>query len=153
MHLILIHTIRSWPASRVKIMGETVVRYMEEEILGKILPAEDIAGILVEPIQGEGGYVVPTSAFFPALRKLCDKHGILLIADEVQSGMGRTGKWWAIEHLGAEPDIVCSAKGIASGVPSGAMIARKSVMDWPRGSHGNTYGGNPMARLPSQLSI
>ena len=133
--------------------GETVVRYMEEEILGKILPAEDIAGILVEPIQGEGGYVVPTSAFFPALRKLCDKHGILLIADEVQSGMGRTGKWWAIEHLGAEPDIVCAAKGIASGVPLGAMIARKSVMDWPRGSHGNTYGGNPMACAAALATI
>ena len=125
--------------------GETVVHYIEEEILGKILPAEDIAGILVEPIQGEGGYVVPTPGFFPALRKVCDKHGILLIADEVQSGMGRTGKWWAIENFGVEPDIICAAKGIASGVPLGAMIARKSIMDWPRGSHGNTYGGNPLA--------
>jgi len=125
--------------------GEAVVRYIEEEILGKILPADDIAGVLVEPIQGEGGYVVPTPGFFPALRKLCDKHGILLIADEVQSGMGRTGKWWAIENFGVEPDIVCAAKGIASGVPLGAMIARKHVMNWPRGAHGNTYGGNPIA--------
>ena len=133
--------------------GEAVVRYMEEEILGKILPADDVAGILVEPIQGEGGYIVPAPGFFPALRKLCDKHGILLIADEVQSGMGRTGKWWAIENFGAEPDIVCVAKGIASGVPLGAMIARKSVMDWPRGSHGNTYGGNPIACAAALATI
>jgi 4-aminobutyrate aminotransferase len=133
--------------------GRTVVRYMEEEILGKILPAEDIAGILVEPIQGEGGYVVPSEGFFPALRELCDKHGILLIADEVQSGMGRTGKWWAIENFGVEPDIVCAAKGIASGVPLGAMIARESVMDWPKGSHGNTYGGNPIACAAALATI
>ena len=133
--------------------GEAVVRYMEEEILGKILPAEDVAGILIEPIQGEGGYIVPTPGFFPALRELCDRHGILLIADEVQSGMGRTGKWWAIENFGVEPDIICAAKGIASGVPLGAMIARKSVMDWPKGSHGNTYGGNPIACTAALATI
>lgn len=133
--------------------GETVVRYIEEEILGKILPADDVAGILVEPIQGEGGYVVPPKGFFPALRKLCDKNGILLIADEVQSGMARTGKWWAIENFDTEPDIVCVAKGIASGVPLGAMIARKSVMDWPKGSHGNTYGGNPLACAAALATI
>jgi 4-aminobutyrate aminotransferase len=133
--------------------GETVVRYMEEEILGKILPADDVAGILVEPIQGEGGYIIPTPGFFPALRKLCDKHGILLIVDEVQSGMGRTGKWWAIENFGVEPDIVCAAKGIASGVPLGAMIARKRIMDWPKGSHGNTYGGNPIACVAALATI
>ena len=133
--------------------GETVVRYIEEEILGKITPAEDVAGILVEPIQGEGGYIVPPKGFFPALRKLCDKHGILLIADEVQSGMGRTGKWWAIENFDTEPDIVCVAKGIASGVPLGAIIARKSVMDWPKGSHGNTYGGNPLACAAALATI
>ncbi len=125
--------------------GETVVRYIEEEILGHILPPDEVAGILVESIQGEGGYIVPPPGFFPALRELCDKHEILLIADEVQSGMGRTGKWWAIEHFDVEPDIVTAAKGIASGMPLGATIARKSVMDWPRGSHGNTYGGNPLA--------
>jgi 4-aminobutyrate aminotransferase len=125
--------------------GETVVRYIDEEIFSRILPAEDVAGILVEPIQGEGGYIVPPPGFFPALRKLCTQYGILLIVDEVQSGIGRTGKWWAIENFGVEPDIVCSAKGIASGMPMGAMIARKSVMTWPRGSHGNTYGGNPIA--------
>jgi 4-aminobutyrate aminotransferase len=125
--------------------GETVVRYIEEEILGKIAPADEVAGVLVEPIQGEGGYIVPTDGFFPALRELCDRHGIMLIVDEVQSGIGRTGKWWAIEHFGIEPDIVCSAKGIASGIPLGVMFARKSVVDWPKGSHGNTYGGNPIA--------
>lgn len=133
--------------------GEAVVRYMKEEILGKILPAKDVAGILVEPIQGEGGYIVPEAGFFPALRELCDKHGILLIADEVQSGMGRTGKWWAIENFGVEPDIVCTAKGIASGMPLGAIIARESVMDWPRGSHGNTYGGNPIACAAALATI
>jgi 4-aminobutyrate aminotransferase len=125
--------------------GQTVVRFIEEEVFGHSVPADEVAGILVEPIQGEGGYVVPPAGFFPALRALCNKHGILLIADEVQSGAGRTGKWWAIEHFNTEPDIVCTAKGIASGMPLGAMIARKSVMTWPKGAHGNTYGGNPIA--------
>src|SRR3990172_12694847 len=109
------------------------------------MPPEDGAAVLIEPVPGEGGYVVPPDSFFPKLRKLCDKYGILLIADEVQSGMGRTGKWWALEHWRVEPDIVCTAKGIASGMPLGAMIARKSIMDWPAGAHGNTYGGNPLS--------
>ncbi len=125
--------------------GETVVDYIENVILKHAVPPDDCAGILVEPIQGEGGYLVPPAGFFPALRKLCDKYGILLIDDEVQAGVGRTGKWWAIEHWGVEPDIVCFAKGIASGVPLGGIIARESVMDWPAGAHGNTYGGNPLA--------
>lgn len=125
--------------------GETVVRYIEEQIFRQIVPAEEVAAILLEPIQGEGGYIVPPAGFFPALRKLCDKYGILLIADEVQSGMGRTGKWWAIENFGVEPDIFTTAKGIASGMPLGACVARKSVMTWERGAHGNTYGGNPLA--------
>lgn len=125
--------------------GETVVRYIEEQLFRQVVPAEEVAGILVEPIQGEGGYIVPPAGFFPALRALCDKYGILLIADEVQSGMGRTGKWWAIENFGVEPDIFTSAKGIASGVPLGACVARHTIMTWERGSHGNTYGGNPLA--------
>ena len=125
--------------------GETVVRYIEEQILGKLLPWEDVAAVLVEPIQGEGGYIPPAPGFFQRLREICTKYDILLIADEVQSGMGRTGKWWAIEHFGVEPDIVCVGKGIASGIPLGAIIARKSVVTWPIGSHGNTYGGNPIA--------
>ncbi len=123
--------------------GETVVRYIEDQIFKQIVPADEVAGILLEPIQGEGGYIVPPAGFFPALRKMCDKYGILLIADEVQSGMGRTGKWWAIENFGVEPDIFTTAKGIASGVPLGACVARKSIMTWERGAHGNTYGGNP----------
>ncbi|GAB4578525.1 MAG: acetyl ornithine aminotransferase family protein [Anaerolineales bacterium] len=125
--------------------GETVVRYIEEQVFGRLHDPEEVAGILVEPIQGEGGYVIPAPGFFPALRALCDKYGILLIVDEVQSGVGRTGKWWAVENFGVEPDIVAAAKGIASGVPLGAMIARKSVVTWPMGAHGNTYGGNPIA--------
>jgi 4-aminobutyrate aminotransferase len=133
--------------------GEAVVRYIEEEILSRILPPEEVAGFLIEPIQGEGGYIVPPPDFFPALRELCDKYGILLIADEVQSGMGRTGKWWAIENFGVEPDIVTSAKGIASGVPLGATIARREIMDWPKGSHGNTFGGNPLACSASLATI
>ena len=125
--------------------GDTVVNYIEKTLFKSLIPPDDVAAILVEPIQGEGGYVVPPPAFFPRLREICDKHGILLIVDEVQAGMGRTGKWWAIEHTGVEPDIICTAKGIASGVPLGAIIARKSVMTWKVGSHGNTYGGNPLA--------
>lgn len=133
--------------------GETVVRFIEEEIFGHNVPGDEIAGVLVEPIQGEGGYLIPPDGFFPALRKLCNKYGILLIADEVQSGMGRTGKWWAIEHFGVEPDIITSAKGIASGLPLGACIARESVMQWPRGTHGNTYGGNPIACAAALATI
>lgn len=133
--------------------GETVVRYIENEILGRILPADAVAGILVEPIQGEGGYIIPPAGFFPALRELCDRHGILLIADEVQAGVGRTGKWWSIEQFGVEPDIFCTAKGIASGMPLGMMVARKSVATWPRGSHGNTYGGNPVSCAASLATL
>jgi 4-aminobutyrate aminotransferase len=133
--------------------GETIVRFIEEEIFGHNVPGDEIAGVLVEPIQGEGGYIVPPDGFFPALRKLCNKYGILLIADEVQSGMGRTGKWWAIEHFGVEPDIITSAKGIASGLPLGACIARESVMQWSKGTHGNTYGGNPISCAASLATI
>ncbi len=125
--------------------GQTVVRFIEEEIFGHLLPPEDVAGVLIEPIQGEGGYIIPPPGFFPALRELCDRHHLLLIVDEVQSGVGRTGKWWAIEHFDVEPDIVCIAKGIASGVPLGVMMAREHLMTWPKGSHGNTFGGNPLA--------
>ena len=133
--------------------GKTVVRYIEEQIFGRLHDPSEVAGILIEPIQGEGGYVVPTPGFFPALRELCDRYGILLIADEVQSGVGRTGKWWAIEHFGVEPDIVCAAKGIASGVPFGVMLARESIVTWPTGAHGNTYGGNPLACAASLATM
>jgi 4-aminobutyrate aminotransferase len=139
--------------SQDQLHGEAVVRFIEETVFAQVLPAEDCAGILVEPIQGEGGYIVPSDDFFPALRKLCDKYGILLIVDEVQSGVGRTGKWWAIEHWGVEPDIVCSAKGLGSGMPIGATIARESVMQWPRGAHGNTFGGNPVSCTAALMTL
>lgn len=133
--------------------GVTVVRYIEEQILGHVLPPDNVAAVLIESIQGEGGYIVPTLGFFPALRELCDKYGILLIVDEVQCGMGRSGKWWAIEHFGVEPDIVCAAKGIASGMPMGATIAKEHIMNWPKGAHGNTYGGNPLACAAALATI
>lgn len=125
--------------------GDTVIRYLEEVIFKTVVPPTDVAGILVEPIQGEGGYVVAPKNFFPRLREVCDKYGILMIVDEVQTGMGRTGRWWAIEHWGVEPDIICMAKGIASGIPLGGFMGRNSVMTMPAGAHGNTYGGNPIA--------
>ncbi len=133
--------------------GVTVVRYIEEQVLGHLLPPDDVAGILLEPIQGEGGYVIPTPGFFPALRDLCDRYKILLIADEVQSGMGRTGKWWAMEHFGVEPDIVTAAKGIASGFPLGLMLAKKHIATWENATHGSTYGGNPMACAAALATI
>jgi len=99
----------------------------------------------VEPIQGEGGYVVAPDIFMQELRRICDRHGILLVVDEVQSGVGRTGKWWAVEHSGVEPDMVCMAKGIASGMPLGITLTRAELMDWVPGSHASTFGGNPVA--------
>jgi len=125
--------------------GEAVIDYIEHLVLGKRTAPTDVAAIFIEPIMGEGGYVVPPDSFMPALRKLCDKYGILLVADEIQSGIGRTGKWWAMEHFNTEPDIVTSAKGIASGMPLGAIIARKSLMTWDAGAHGSTFGGNPVS--------
>jgi 4-aminobutyrate aminotransferase len=115
-------------------------------LFDKLVPADEVAAIIVEPIQGEGGYVLPEDGFLPGLRELCDRHGILLIADEIQTGAGRTGAMWAVEHWGVEPDILLSAKGIASGLPLSAVVARASIMDsWSRGAHGSTYGGNPVA--------
>jgi 4-aminobutyrate aminotransferase len=125
--------------------GSAGLDELEERVFRRLMPADEFAAVIVEPIQGEGGYVIPDAAFFPRLREICDRHGILLIADEVQSGAGRTGKMWAIEHFGVEPDILLTAKGIASGMPIGAMIARSDVMTWATGSHGSTYGGNPVA--------
>jgi 4-aminobutyrate aminotransferase len=118
---------------------------IENRIFKHLVPADEVAAVIVEPIQGEGGYVVPEDDFLPRLRELCDRHGILLVADEVQSGAGRTGKMWAIQHWGVEPDILLSAKGIGSGMPVGAMVARSEVMSWTPGAHGSTYGGNPVA--------
>ncbi len=119
-------------------------RYIEEKLFKTTLPPEEVAAIFIEPIQGEGGYVVAPPIFMQELRRICDKYGILLVADEVQSGAGRTGKWWAIEHTGVEPDIVCIAKGIASGMPLGICMTRAEIMDWKPGSHASTFGGNPV---------
>ncbi len=121
------------------------VRQIEETVLRRIAPPDEVAAIFVEPIQGEGGYYVPPAGFLPALRALCDRHGFLLVADEVQSGMGRTGKLYAVEHWDVEPDIICLAKGIASGMPLGAIVSKDEVMDWPPGSHASTFGGNPVS--------
>jgi 4-aminobutyrate aminotransferase len=120
-------------------------RYIEEKLFKTILAPEEVAAIFVEPVQGEGGYVVAPTVFMQELRRICDRHGILLVADEVQSGMGRTGKWWAIEHTGVKPDIVCCAKGIASGMPLGVTISKAEIMDWVPGSHASTFGGNPVS--------
>lgn len=125
--------------------GDAVIDYLEHVVFAQMVSPAEVAGILIEPIQGEGGYVLPTPNYFPRLRDLCSRHGIMLIADEVQSGMGRTGKWWAIENFGVEPDIITSAKGIASGLPLGAVIARQSVMNWRPGQQGSTFGGNPLS--------
>jgi 4-aminobutyrate aminotransferase len=125
--------------------GKAVLDYIRM-LFERNVPASEVAAILVEPIQGEGGYLVPPDGFLPGLRALCDEHGILLICDEVQSGVGRTGRMFAIEHWGVRPDIVTSAKGLGSGLPIGAVIARRSIMEqWKRGAHGNTYGGNPLS--------
>jgi 4-aminobutyrate aminotransferase len=120
-------------------------RFIEEKLFKSVLPAEEVAAIFVEPIQGEGGYVVAPDNFMRELRGICDRHGILLVVDEVQSGAGRTGKWWAIEHTGVEPDIVCMAKGIASGMPLSVCMSRAEIMDWAPGSHASTFGGNPVS--------
>jgi 4-aminobutyrate aminotransferase len=121
------------------------VKQIEDTVFKRIAPPDEVAAIFVEPIQGEGGYYVPPRGFLPSLRDLCDRYGILLVTDEVQCGMGRTGKLFAAEHWGVEADIVCLAKGIASGMPLGVIIARDTVMDWPSGSHASTFGGNPVS--------
>jgi len=121
------------------------VDFIDEYVLQKYVPPEEVAAILFEPIQGEGGYVVPPEGYFQRLKKLADKYGILLIDDEVQAGMGRTGRWFAIEHWEVEPDIICMAKALASGLPLGATIARAKIMDWGGGSHASTFGGNPLS--------
>ncbi len=141
----LVPDIHHVPYPRPEEDGEGCVRRIEETVLYRTAPPEEVAAIFVEPIQGEGGYNVPPPGFLPALRELCDRHGILLVADEIQSGMGRTGTMFAVEHWGVRPDILCLAKGIASGMPLGAIVASDEVMDWPPGSHASTFGGNPVS--------
>lgn len=120
-------------------------RFIEEKLFKTVLAPEEVAAIFIEPIQGEGGYVVAPDNFLRELRAICNRHGILLVVDEVQSGAGRTGKWWAIEHSGVEPDMVCIAKGIASGMPLGICMTRSEIMNWVPGSHASTFGGNPVS--------
>jgi 4-aminobutyrate aminotransferase len=133
--------------------GAATIEYLEERLFKTILPPEEVAAIVVEPVQGEGGYLLPHKSFHQQLRRIADKYGMLLIHDEVQSGMGRTGRMFASEHFGVVPDIVTLAKGIASGMPLSAMIARAELMDWGPGSHASTFGGNPVAIAASLATV
>jgi 4-aminobutyrate aminotransferase len=133
--------------------GIECIGVLEKVLFRYEVRPEEVAAIFVEPIQGEGGYLVPPPEYLPMLRELCRKHGILLVLDEIQSGFGRTGKMFACEHWGIEPDILCAAKGIASGMPLGAMIARDEVSTWARGTHGSTFGGNPVACAAALATI
>lgn len=130
------------------------VKFIEDFVIRKKVPGDEIAAIIVEPIQGEGGYVLPRDDFFPRVRALCDKYGILLIVDEIQSGVGRTGKWCAVEHWDVKPDIVCLAKGLGSGFPIGATVTRREIMgQWVPGAHASTFGGNPLACAVAAATI
>jgi 4-aminobutyrate aminotransferase len=128
-------------------------KFIERELFKKIVDPQEVAAIIVEPIQGEGGYVPGPADFLRDLQRICRQHGILFITDEVQSGMGRTGKWWAGDHAGLEPDILCVAKGIASGLPLSAIIARSSVMDWKPGAHASTFGANPVSVAAALVTL
>ncbi|MEP0841918.1 MAG: acetyl ornithine aminotransferase family protein [Phycisphaerae bacterium] len=129
------------------------VEPIRETIFKRICAPEEVAAIFVEPLQGEGGYIVPPADFLPGLRALCDEHGILLVLDEIQSGMGRTGRMFCCEHVGVVPDILLLAKGIASGMPLGAVVAREAIMDWPPGAQGSTFGGNPVSCAAALATI
>ena len=146
-------TYRGAAGRRPEHAAADALAHIENELFKRIVDPEDIAAIFVEPIQGEGGYLVAPPEFLQGLERLCRRHGILLVADEVQSGMGRTGKWWAAEHAGIEPDIICTAKGIASGLPLSAVIAKADVMDWKPGAHASTFGGNPVAIAASLATL
>jgi 4-aminobutyrate aminotransferase len=127
--------------------------YIEEVLFRHMTEPADVAAIFVEPIQGEGGYIVPPPGWLAALRELCDRHGILLVMDEVQSGIGRTGRMWACEHDGVVPDVITAGKGLASGMPLSAIIARDTIMQWAPGKHGSTFGGNPVACAAALATI
>jgi 4-aminobutyrate aminotransferase len=129
------------------------LRWFDEVLFDKLAPANEVAAIIVEPIQGEGGYIVPPVGWLAALRDLCDKYDILLVMDEVQSGIGRSGKMWACEHDGVIPDIITAGKGLASGLPLSAIIARSDIMQWAPGKHGSTFGGNPVACAAAHATL
>jgi 4-aminobutyrate aminotransferase len=127
--------------------------YLENELFRRRVDPDEVAGIFIEPVQGEGGYLPAPAEFLQGLEKICRKYGIMLVADEVQSGMGRTGKWWAVDYAGVEPDIICTAKGIASGMPLSAIITKASVMDWKPGAHASTFGGNPVCIAAALVTL
>jgi len=133
--------------------GSAELDYLKRTILGRQIAPSDVAAIVVEPIQGEGGYFPAPAPFLQGLREICDEHGILLVADEIQSGMGRTGRWWAIQHADVEPDIITTAKGIASGMPIGAFVARSSIWTWSPGAHGSTFAGNPVCAAAAMATL
>ena len=147
------NTYRGTFGTRPEHAAADALSYIENDLFKRIADPEEIAAIFVEPIQGEGGYLAAPAEFLKGLERICRKHGILLVADEVQSGMGRTGKWWAVNHAGIEPDIICTAKGIASGMPLCAMIAKVDVMDWKPGAHASTFGGNPVSIAAALATI
>ncbi|HEY4356753.1 MAG TPA: acetyl ornithine aminotransferase family protein [Acidobacteriaceae bacterium] len=140
-------------AAEREALGLECARFLENKLFKTTLPPEEVAAVFVEPIQGEGGYIVPPDSFLQELRRICDRHGILLVADEIQSGAGRTGKWWAIEHANVQPDILLSAKGIASGMPIGVCLAKAEVMNWVPGSHGSTFSGNPLCLASAMATM
>jgi 4-aminobutyrate aminotransferase len=134
--------------------GRAVLSYIEDTLFQSNVPAKEVAAVLIEPIQGEGGYLVPPPGFLKGLRELCDRHGILLIFDEVQSAIGRTGRMFASEHVGVTPDIITMAKGLGSGMPIGMVLAKRKIMSqWKRGAHGNTYGGNPLCCAAASATL
>jgi 4-aminobutyrate aminotransferase len=144
---------RTTPGGNDASCAEACLSYIEGEILTHLVSPDEVAAIVFEPIQGEGGYIVPPTEFIRGLAQIAKRHGMLLIADEVQSGLGRTGKMFAVEHFGVEPDILVVAKGIASGLPMGLTVARGDVMDWPSGAHSNTFGGNPVASAAALATL
>jgi 4-aminobutyrate aminotransferase len=143
-HMPFPDTYRGTYAIRPETASADCLSYLENELFRRRVDPDEVAGIFIEPIQGEGGYLPAPAEFLQGLEKVCRKYGIMLVADEVQSGMGRTGKWWAVDYAGVEPDIICTAKGIASGMPLSAIITKASVMDWKPGAHASTFGGNPV---------
>jgi 4-aminobutyrate aminotransferase len=152
-HMPFPDTYRGTYGVRPEHASEDCLSYLENELFRRRVDPEEVAGIFIEPIQGEGGYLPAPPEFLQGLERICRKYGILLVVDEVQCGMGRTGKWWASEYAGIEPDILCTAKGIASGMPLSATVARASVMNWTPGAHASTFGGNPVCIAASLATI
>src|ERR1700730_15693415 len=152
-HMPFPDTYRGTYGIRPETASADCLSYLENELFRRRVDPDEVAGIFIEPIQGEGGYLPAPAEFLQGLEKVCRKYGIMLVADEVQSGMGRTGKWWAVDYAGVEPDIICTAKGIASGMPLSAIITKASVMDWKPGAHASTFGGNPVCIAASLATL